>query len=168
MAINKGIITAFSLLVGCGVIAAASLLYMSKKDLNGSGNENENENENGNGKDFVNKGIKKIEEIFNKHEKNDDNNEMKDSIINQFKVHLDLDKAINEANKFFNDNDESKNENKNNNRTNSSDSDISFSSSISTLGVGGKKTKRHKKLKSKTRFKKSKSKSKPKIYKKLI
>jgi hypothetical protein len=163
MAINKGIITAFSLLVGCGVIAAASLLYISKKD------SNENENGNGNGKDFLDKGIKKIEEIFNKHEKNDDNNEMKESIINQFKVHLDLDKAINEANKFFKDNDESKDEskdeNKNNNRTNSSDSDISFSS-ISTLG--GKKTKRHKKLKSKTRSKKSKSKSKPKIYKKLI
>ena len=172
MAINKGIITLFSLVVGFGSLTAVYLLYKSKKDSNGNGTENEDENE----KDFLDKGIKKIEEIFDKHEKNDDNNDMKEGIISRFKRDLDLDNAENEANTFLNDENENENENKNknknkNNRNYSSDSSISFASN-ETLS-GGKKTqkvikrsKRYRSKKSKSKSKKSKSKSK--IYKKLI
>jgi len=174
MAFNKGIIIAFSLLVGCGSLTAVYLLYKSKKDSNGNGNGNEDENE----KDILDKGIKKIEEIFDKHEKNDDNNDMKKSIIIKFKGHLDLDKAKNEANAFLNDENENEDENENknknknknkNNRNYSSDSSFSFASD-ETLD-GGKKTQKVIKRSKKSRSKKSKSKkskSKSKLYKKLI
>lgn len=156
---NKGIIVAFSLLVGCGAATAAYLLYTSKRDSSDNKDSNENtvSNQNKNA-------ITKIEQIFDKHEKNEDNTEMKETIINALNEgNKTPEEAINEANKFFEKDEE---QDKAKGRSYSSDSDFSFASN-ETID-GGRKTKRVIKRSKKSRSKKSKSKSRSKIYKKLI
>ena len=157
---NKGIIVAFSFLVGCGAATAAYLLYTSKRGSSDDKNSNENSNENSNkNKDA----IEKINAIFDKHEKNDDNNGMKDTLIDALNEgYKSPQEAIREANKFFEEKEEDQDQYKAKGRSDSIDSAFSDSSSIPW---GGKRTKKSKSKRAKS---KSKSKSKSKLYKKLI
>jgi hypothetical protein len=147
MAYNKGIITAFSLLVGCGFIAAASLLYMKNDPYEMKYKDEKKEAINTVKK--YEKEIKEINEIF-KNFKSEDSEDEEYKKFTQKKIikrlvdgEITYNDAIIQAKKYV---------------YNTDDEDETHS--------GGKRTKRHKKLKSKTKSKKFKSKSK--IYKKLI
>ena len=177
MTVNKGIITVFSLVVGCGVVTAVSLLYMSRTNSeengNGNGNRNGNQNQqNDDGKDITN-----IKNLFKKYEKdnNFDRNDDDDrelikyyegqltEIISKLKnKKINYNAAKEQVDKIF----DNYSENKRSYSIASDDSDVSLSS-IS----GGKKIKRNKNNRSKNTKKSKKlkkSKSKSKIYKKLI
>ena len=137
MAYNKGIITAFSLLVGCGFIAAASLLYMKNDPYEMKYKDEKKEAINAVKK--YEKEIKEINAIF-KNYKSEDNEDEEYKKITQKKIikglvngEITYNDAIIQAKKYVY-------------NTDIEDKVLTHS--------GGKKTKRHKKLKSKIRSKK--------------